>query len=484
MTTKFVPESTDLDLRSSGSPAFIKFRKGAAVGWLRAIMLIVLDGLLTSIAWKLAVAYGTYVASSWTANSWTANNGLRFLSLILVISISTIAVRGLYRAGNDRRNYLELAKAISLSNILLLLTAFPIGPNYYVSRTIFLLFWFFNIVLVCAGRFSFDLATNFVRKQGILRHPVVLICKSEEQEKSIKLIQSQNCYELRKALDSSSLDKAELEDTLAALQDLGIAEAFVSWNTVKHRLHICWYFQSAGIMLRLLQLQHDPFPGRFIFWFLDGVPCLNVPTSTLIGGTYWVKRCFDFFCSTILVLLLSPLFILIAVLIQIDSPGSIFFRQSRVGLQGRTFKIYKFRTMVSNADRLQADLEVKNEMSDGVLFKMKNDPRVTRIGRFLRRYSLDELPQLFNVLAGEMSLVGPRPLPIRDVARFKEEYFIRQKVLPGITGLWQVSGRSNIDNFEAAVDLDIQYIVDWSLWLDLKILLKTVRVVCLRTGAY
>ena len=140
--------------------------------------------------------------------------------------------------------------------------------------------------------------------------------------------------------------------------------------------------------------------------------------------------------------------------------------------------------MVVNAAQLQATLESKNEMKDGVLFKMKDDPRITKIGGFLRQYSLDELPQIFNVLLGEMSLVGPRPLPIRDVERFKEWHYIRQEVLPGITGLWQVSGRSDITDFDEAVNLDIAYIANWSLWMDLKILLQTVNVVLHKTGAY
>ena len=140
--------------------------------------------------------------------------------------------------------------------------------------------------------------------------------------------------------------------------------------------------------------------------------------------------------------------------------------------------------MVANADKLQAKLEANNEIKDGVLFKMKDDPRITRVGRILRRYSLDELPQLFNILLGEMSLVGPRPLPTRDVERFTNRHFIRQEVLPGITGLWQVSGRSTIDNFEDVVNLDMAYITNWSLWLDLKIILKTVKVVLTKDGAY
>jgi lipopolysaccharide/colanic/teichoic acid biosynthesis glycosyltransferase len=140
--------------------------------------------------------------------------------------------------------------------------------------------------------------------------------------------------------------------------------------------------------------------------------------------------------------------------------------------------------MVTNAEKLQAGLEAKNEIKDGVLFKLKDDPRITKLGKFLRRYSLDELPQLFNVLFGEMSLVGPRPLPVRDVERFQKMHFIRQEVLPGITGLWQVSGRSDIENFEDGVKLDISYIENWSILMDLKILFQTVGVVFQKKGAY
>lgn len=197
-----------------------------------------------------------------------------------------------------------------------------------------------------------------------------------------------------------------------------------------------------------------------------------------------VKRCFDFSSSIILLLLLFPVYLLIAILIKVDSPGPVFFIQERIGLNCHLFKMWKFRTMVVNAEQQQIKLEAQNEIKNGVLFKIKDDPRITQLGKFLRRYSLDELPQLLNVVLGDMSLVGPRPFPVRDVERFSTKHFIRQKVIPGITGLWQISGRSNIDDFEECVKLDTDYINNWSLWLDFKILLKTVRVVLEKTGAY
>jgi len=140
--------------------------------------------------------------------------------------------------------------------------------------------------------------------------------------------------------------------------------------------------------------------------------------------------------------------------------------------------------MVTDAEKVLASIEDKNEMKDGVFFKMKNDPRVTKVGRFLRKYSLDELPQLFNVLTGDMSLIGPRPLPMRDVEKFQTKHFIRQEVLPGITGLWQVSGRSDIDNFEDVMKLDMSYIENWSILLDLIIFVKTFKAILQKSGAY
>ena len=177
------------------------------------------------------------------------------------------------------------------------------------------------------------------------------------------------------------------------------------------------------------------------------------------------------------------LFALIALLIKLTSPGPVLFRQQRSGINGRPFTLYKFRTMVTNAEQLKHELAAMNEMS-GPVFKVSNDPRVTRIGKFLRKYSLDELPQFFNVLRGEMSLVGPRPLPVDEVKRFNDlAHRRRLSVKPGLTCLWQISGRNNVSDFRDWVRLDLEYIDDWSLWLDLTILWRTLPVVLAGTGA-
>ena len=195
------------------------------------------------------------------------------------------------------------------------------------------------------------------------------------------------------------------------------------------------------------------------------------------------KSIMDAILSAIALLILAPFLGLVALMIKCLSPGPVFFRQQRSGLNGRPFTMYKFRSMVTNAEQRKQELEVFNEMT-GPVFKITNDPRVTPLGRFLRKYSIDELPQFFNVLRGDMSLVGPRPLPVEETYRFSElAHRRRLSVKPGLTCLWQIQGRSNVLEFSDWVRLDLEYIDNWSIWLDLKILCLTLPVVLRASGA-
>jgi exopolysaccharide biosynthesis polyprenyl glycosylphosphotransferase len=195
-----------------------------------------------------------------------------------------------------------------------------------------------------------------------------------------------------------------------------------------------------------------------------------------------IKRTLDFLVSGALLVIFTPLFLVVAILVKLTSPGPVFFRQIRMGLNKRRFTMYKFRTMVANAEQLQDQLFSMNEMT-GPVFKIKKDPRVTSIGKVLRNTSIDELPQLFNVLKGNMSLVGPRAMSFRDYQLFDQDWQRRRFcVKPGITCLWQIRGRNSIP-FEKWMELDMQYIDTWSLWLDFKILLQTVPAVLRGTGA-
>jgi lipopolysaccharide/colanic/teichoic acid biosynthesis glycosyltransferase len=211
------------------------------------------------------------------------------------------------------------------------------------------------------------------------------------------------------------------------------------------------------------------------------------PESYSVTIQFMIKRSIDFLGAGLGCLLLSPLLFATAILIRLDSSGSIFFRQERMGLGGRVFRIWKFRTMCTDAELHLSKLEELNESEDGLLFKMKADPRVTKLGHFLRRTSIDELPQLFNVLQGQMSLIGPRPLQLRDwnliLETIGDPAKYRLEVLPGITGLWQVSGRSDL-GCDQMLQLDKEYINNWSLLRDLMILMKTVIIVLAKKGAY
>ena len=209
---------------------------------------------------------------------------------------------------------------------------------------------------------------------------------------------------------------------------------------------------------------------------------IGLNSRKILKVNYFFKRIADYTIAFLLTIAFAPLMMMVAIAIKLDSPGPILFKQTRVGLNGRHFKVWKFRSMVSNSEDLLKELEDKNEIKGGIVFKIKKDPRVTRVGKIIREYSIDELPQLFNVLFGDMSLIGPRPLPLRDIEKMDVRHNIRHDLLPGITGLTQVSGRSDCTSDEF-FQWDELYVTRWSLWLDLKILLKTVPAVIVKSGA-
>jgi exopolysaccharide biosynthesis polyprenyl glycosylphosphotransferase len=241
--------------------------------------------------------------------------------------------------------------------------------------------------------------------------------------------------------------------------------------------------EEQGIIVRVQTQAFDLQVAKSYLDELEGLPVLTIRSGPEDDWQLFAKRLIDILGSAALLLVLAPVFAVIACLIRMDSPGPVFFSQERIGFNKRRFRLMKFRTMMDGADAQQAILEHLNE-ADGPVFKIKSDPRITRVGKFLRRFSVDELPQLFNVLKGDMSLVGPRPLPVRDVERIDVSSHKRRfSIKPGITCLWQVNGRSNI-GFDDWVRLDLEYIDKWSLALDLMILLKTIPAVLKGPGAY
>lgn len=246
--------------------------------------------------------------------------------------------------------------------------------------------------------------------------------------------------------------------------------------------HLGWELAAHNVGLIMAPALTDIAGPRIHTQQVAGLPLIHVTTPTLEAGQRVAKRLFDIVVSGFLIVACSPLLVLLALWVRVDSRGPVLFRQERVGIQGTPFRMLKFRSMVEDAEQRLAALSERNE-GNGVLFKIRNDPRVTRAGGVLRKYSLDELPQLFNIFAGNMSLVGPRPPLPKEVAEYEHDVRRRLLVKPGLTGLWQVSGRSNL-SWQDSVRLDLYYVENWSLAGDFVIILRTVRAVFHSTGAY
>jgi exopolysaccharide biosynthesis polyprenyl glycosylphosphotransferase len=274
---------------------------------------------------------------------------------------------------------------------------------------------------------------------------------------------------------------AELPDILERLRpdELILSEAGFDERTV---LEVVERAHRAGVSVRLAPNTTELLVQKGEYAPVQGVLLFDLRPPILSGWGWLVKRSFDLVGSVLIVVVGLPLWLLIALAIRLDSRGPVFYVDRRIGVGEGEFGMLKFRTMVADAAERQGELEQANEAS-GALFKIRDDPRVTRVGRVLRRFSLDELPQLVNVLRGQMSLVGPRPLPLRDYELLEDWHRARYLVLPGMTGLWQISGRSGL-SFDDLVRLDFAYLENWSIWLDISIIARTVPAVITGRGAY
>ena len=276
----------------------------------------------------------------------------------------------------------------------------------------------------------------------------------------------------------------DIDNLSTTLKDNQIDEVIITlpWQYHRRIMSVLRQCQKEGVRARVvpdvLQLSLD----RVDIEVLNGIPLLSVKPNTIAGPQFAIKRAMDLTLTALGLIIALPVMGILALAIRLDSPGPVLFIQTRVGRGGKLFQAYKFRSMIVDAERLKPQLEQLNE-ADGPLFKIKDDPRLTKVGRFLRRTSLDELPQIFNVLKGEMSLVGPRPALPEEVAAYEPWHRKRLEALPGMTGLWQVSGRSNL-GFDEMVMLDIYYVENWSPGLDLSILIRTIPKVLLGEGAY
>jgi exopolysaccharide biosynthesis polyprenyl glycosylphosphotransferase len=322
-----------------------------------------------------------------------------------------------------------------------------------------------NVVVVGEGKSALELASGLAKRSDLGYHVVEIIHVSAAPETRER---------------NQIHDRVEHLIETNPVDEVFLAVPFDSWQPlIRSVVSLC---DEQGVCLRIMASVGDLTWGRAVIDEVAGNPMLTVFSGPPESFPLLAKRAIDLIGALIGMLVLSPLFLLISLVIRLDSPGPVIFAQERVGYNRRRFRTYKFRTMVADADKLQASLEHLNEAS-GPVFKIREDPRITRVGSFLRRTSLDELPQLLNVLKGDMSLVGPRPLPVRDVERIDVRWHKRRfSVRPGITCLWQANSRA--PEFDQWIKADMEYIDTWSLTLDLKILLRTIPAVLTRQGAH
>jgi len=352
-----------------------------------------------------------------------------------------------------------------------------------IARWIIIWFGIISFVLVFIKEELFMMTMNSKLARSQYRRRFILVGTLEETHRIRQELQTKSS----EALDIvAELDLNEASHRLVGLlHEHSINGVIVSakrsfFDQIEAAISAC---ELEGVEVWLVADFFKTQISRTSFDDFYGQPILVFRTAPEISWQGMLKQLLDFVGAFLLLIVSGPFLAIFALLIKITSPGPIFFRQQRSGLNGRPFTIYKFRTMVTNAEQLKHELASMNEMS-GPVFKVTHDPRITPFGKWLRKFSIDEFPQLINVLRGEMSLVGPRPLPVDEVKRFHDlAHRRRLSVKPGLTCLWQISGRNNVKDFKDWVRLDLEYIDNWSLWLDLKSLFRTVPVVLVGTGA-
>jgi len=414
-----------------------------------------------------------------------------WLPFLVLVTVLVFWRGGLYAPRERREGAGRVVSSLLLVTVITL--AFAVGTGYqHTTFGLYVTAFVLSVVVVGGLRGAYELVTRDVWRLAGVRRRAILLGPGErvvDLRRALGLGRVGIDYEFLGAVVADGgevempllgsvsdlphvLDRLHPDELIVSGIDLG-DEAFLDLVEHAHR---------AGVKVRIAPTTTELLTQRAEYVPGQGVPLFELRPPVFAGLDWTVKRAFDVTVSALLIAIASPAWLLAALAVKIDSPGPVFYRDRRVGLGERQFGMFKFRSMYVDAGERQAGLESSNEAS-GPLFKIKDDPRVTRVGRFMRRYSIDEMPQVLNVLRGEMSLVGPRPLPLRDYVQLEDWHRKRYLVLPGMTGLWQVSGRIEL-TFDDLVRLDFYYLENWSIWLDISILAKTLPAVVARRGAY
>ncbi|HEX6390697.1 MAG TPA: sugar transferase [Solirubrobacteraceae bacterium] len=441
-------------------------------------------GILTALCLK-----------AWLKDAWHFETSLQeaqdTVSFAYLVAALLFARSGLYADRASRPGLARIVASLTQTMIVTLIFALVNGERFS-SYYIFYGSLFFAVAYVSVLRFGYEQITGALLKAaGYQRRAVVVGTGHHIEAVAHALadgphpgVEVVGFISLRPRPDNGLRSLGSLDDIQRVIASHNLDEVIIADPDFpqKECVELVDRCHQRGVRVRVAPSTMEVLIHRAEFVPGQSVPLFELKPPVFDGIDFAVKRGFDIIGATLLAIFLSPILLAAAISIKLTSRGPMIYRSSRPGIGGVPFDCLKFRTMYRNADARQAELEEHNEAS-GALFKMKSDPRVTKAGRVLRRFSLDELPQLLNVLRGEMSLVGPRPLPQRDFERLEDWHKKRYLVLPGMTGLWQVSGRSELD-FDDLVRLDFLYLERWSPFLDLTILVKTIPAVLSRRGAF
>ncbi|HEU4974732.1 MAG TPA: sugar transferase [Baekduia sp.] len=481
----------DRDMRAKRPPALSfllrwdTLRRGS-----RVVSLLALDLVAIFLAIFTALCLKAAARDAWNPSvSWAQAKD--YVPFAFLVASLLFARSGLYAERAVRPGLTRIVASLFQTTVVALLFAVTTG-EHFSSYYIFYGTLFFSVAFVSTARFGYEQLTGALLRAAGYKRRAVLVGTGEQIEAVAHALQDGSSTPVQ-VIGFVSLTPRPDNGlrSLGPLADLGdivvdhradeviIADPDFPQQQAVELVDTC---HQRGVVVRVAPSTMEILIHRAEFVPGQSVPLFELKPPVFDGIDFALKRTFDVVVASLLLLVLSPLLIAGALAVRFTSRGPILYRSWRPGIGGAPFPCLKFRTMYQDADARQAELEAKNEAS-GALFKIRHDPRVTKVGRVLRRFSIDELPQLINVLRGQMSLVGPRPLPQRDFERLEDWHKKRYLVLPGITGLWQVSGRSNLD-FDDLVRLDFLYLERWSVFLDLTILVKTVPAVLARRGAF
>ncbi|MEA2478107.1 MAG: hypothetical protein QOJ07_29 [Thermoleophilaceae bacterium] len=486
------PEPAPTPLRDVRARRPVLFRWILRMETLRRLMRV---GLLT------ALDVAALFMAIWTALELKAtilgrsNLGLSFdqaqqvAPLACLVTLLLFARSGLYGDRAGRPGFAQIIGSLFQVAVVSAVYAF-VEEYHFSSGYIFYGTLFFALFYVCGFRWVFEQISGWVLRAAGYRRRAVLVGSGAHIENVAHALAGSpqidpvGFVSLTPRPENGLKDLGPLETLEERFDRFGIDEVLIADPDFPQgaAVDLVDRCHRHGIRVRVAPSTMEILMDRVEFVPGQTLPLFELKPPVFEGIDFALKRTFDIVVASLILIAASPLLIICALLVKTTSRGPVFYRSLRPGLGGLPFHCFKFRTMYADADRRQAELEASNE-AGGAIFKIRNDPRVTTVGRFLRRWSVDELPQLFNVMRGEMSLVGPRPLPKRDYAMLEDWHRKRYLVLPGMTGLWQVSGRSELD-FDELVRLDFLYLERWSVWLDLAILLRTIPAVIRSHGAW